>query len=100
MTRARHLLLPLVAGASLLLGCSGSTSRDMYFNTDAGSGFEPPIAEVSDTANDTEDADADVQGTAGAAGGTAGAGGAAGASADAAVDTVSDGAVSETPAGQ
>jgi hypothetical protein len=83
------------------LGCSSSSSKDMYYGTDAGAGFEAPIREVTPeaaggTAGGGGEAGggasgqggtggtAGTDGTAGT-GGSAGAGGAAGA-ADAGVD--------------
>ncbi len=68
MTRVGHALLTLVGGACLALGCSGATPRDINFNTDAGSGFEPPPVSF----------DTGAAGRATTAGATAGAGGAAG----------------------
>jgi hypothetical protein len=84
MTRVRHALLTLVGGACLGIGC-GTTPRDVNFNTDAGSGFEPPPF--------VPEASADTTNTSGAAaaGGATGAGGAAGGTVDAGPDASSDG---------
>ena len=73
MTRVGHALLMLVGGACLGVACSGSTPRDINFNTDAENGFEPPAREV--TAETTESDAGGAGGAAGAAGGTAGAAG-------------------------
>jgi hypothetical protein len=90
----------LVGGACLLVGCSGSTPRDINFGTDAGAGFEvPPRSEdgpadtpgAAGAAGATSD---DAGGSAGTAGSTAGAAGStagAAGSADADADAVSDG---------
>jgi hypothetical protein len=95
MTRDRHALLTLVGGACLVLGCSGSTPRDINYGTDAQAGFEPPFAEAGTDADAAADGTAGAAGTAGTAGaaggadttGTAGAaGGAAGAGTDASTD--------------
>jgi hypothetical protein len=106
MTRARHALLTLATGASLLSlvfagACSGATPRDIN-DRDAESGFEPPAA-----ANDAGDASdsagaASTAGSGGAAGsdGTAGAGGSAGATAGASGSGGAAGAVSDGGTGQ
>jgi len=98
MTRAGSALLTLVGGACLALGCGGASPRDINFNTDAGSDFEPPLREAGSDTDDAEDVGA-AAGAAGATGGTgggaagaaAGAGGAAGGAAGAAGNGVSDG---------
>jgi hypothetical protein len=100
MMRARHALLTLVAGAFLAASCSSSTPKDINFNTDAESGFEPPAAEVASDVADTTDVQtssgtAGAGGAGGAAGATAGASGSAG-SADAANDAVSDGGTGQS----
>jgi hypothetical protein len=95
MTRVGHALLTLVGGACLAVGCSGSTAKDVNFNTDAESGFEPPTREATAETTESDAADNDAQGGAGGAGGAAGGagggGGAAGSVADAGDDAVSDG---------
>jgi hypothetical protein len=82
MTRAGSALLTLVGGACLAIACSGASPRDINFNTDAESGFEPPPRETASDTSDADDVDA-AAGAAGAAGGAAGAAGAAGGAAGA-----------------
>jgi hypothetical protein len=81
MTRVGHALLTFVGGACLGIGC-GTTPRDVNFNTDAGSGFEPPPF--------VPEASADTTGASGAGGGAGGAGGVTG-TVDADPDASSDG---------
>ena len=91
MTRVGSALLTLVCGASLAVGCSGATARDINFNTDAESGFEPPPPEAASETNDTGNVDATAGAAGGAAGAAGGAAGAAGNAAGAAGNVVSDG---------
>jgi len=93
MTRVRLTWLTLVGAAAMAAGCTGTNARDINFNTDAQSGFEPP-PNAFDVAADTTADTAGITNTTGAAG-TSGAGGDqdAGGSAGAAVnDAAADGA--------
>jgi len=75
MTRDGSALLTLVGGACLAISCSGASPRDINFNTDAESGFEPPPRETASDMSDAGDLDAAAGAAGGAAGATAGSGG-------------------------
>jgi hypothetical protein len=63
--RERAPFAATVLAASLGLSCSGSPPRDINFGTDAGAGFEAPVAEV---ATDSASAGTDTGGTSAADG--------------------------------
>ena len=90
MTRTGPAWLTIVAAACLSAACSGSTSRDINFGTDAGAGFEAPIEEVTPDTGGAAGA-AGAGGAAGSAGATGAAGSAGAGDGGDASDAVSDG---------
>ena len=105
MMSARSGLLVMLAGASLsLIGCGGSTPRDMYFGKDAGADYTPPdLATPVDATGaagaagtiDASGAAGSTAGVAGAGGDTSGAAGAGGTAGAGGATTAGDGAVSD-----
>ena len=73
------------AASAISLACSSSTPIDMYYGTDAGSGFEAPPGVGGTSGQGGNGAGNDAGDDAGGAGGSAGANGG-----DAASDTGSD----------
>jgi hypothetical protein len=100
MMRARSGLSVMLVGASLsLIGCGGSTPRDMYFGKDAGADFTPPDLATPVDATGAAGAAGSSAGASGAGGDTSGAAGAGGAAGADATSDAGDGAVSDGAAG-
>jgi len=102
MMRARSGLFVMLVGASLsLIGCGGSTPRDINFGKDAGADFTPPdLATPVDATGaagtiDATGAAGSTGGASGAGGDTSGAAGAGGAAGGGGATTAGDGAVSD-----